>query len=355
MKTRARYVRRIDALLPDQEARMESWADEWIARGLSTERADWTTFERAARECYAFARLAPPRVIVRCPSPLVAMLAGGIADQIIARLAMELPHDAVRDAVGGARYGAVGGAVDGAVRGAVDGAVRDAVRGAVDGAVDGIRPKWSPYIGGQLWLSWQAYESFFHEVCGLDSGKRAEAEAYRRAQSSACWWIPYRWGIMASDRPTVIHTEQVGPRGWSSHRMHCETGPAIAWPDGFALWMWHGVRVPQHVIEAPESITLDEIRAEENAEIRRIMRERYGESRYLVETRARLLDADYEGARHGAAPRALIQDDEGQRWLVGTDGSTSRTYHMPVDSAKTCREAHEELCGFPENLIVTKS
>lgn len=341
MKTRARYVTRIDALTPKQEARMESWADEWIARGLSTERADWTTFERAARECYAFARLDPLRVIVRCPSPLVAMLAGGIADQIIVRLATGRPLDAVHDAVRGAVHGAVHGAVGGAVDGAVAGAVH--------------AKKWSPYVGGQLWLSWQAYESFFHEVCGLDSGKRAEAEAYRRAQSSACWWIQYRWGIMVSDRPTVIHTEQTGLRGWGSHRMHCETGPAIAWPDGFALWMWHGVRVPQHVIESPGSITLEEIRAEQNAEVRRVMRERYGESRYLVETRARLLDADYEGARHGAAPRALIQDDEGQRWLVGTDGSTSRTYHMPVDSAKTCRAAHEELCGFPENLIVTKS
>jgi hypothetical protein len=30
----------------------------------------------------------------------------------------------------------------------------------------------------------------------------------------------------------------------------------------------------------------------------------------------------------GSMPRALMVDKQGQRWLVGTDGSTKRVYYM---------------------------
>jgi hypothetical protein len=124
------------------------------------------------------------------------------------------------------------------------------------------------------------------------------------------------------------------------------------------LYFWHGILVPEHVVMRPEEITLAEIKSESNAEVRRIMRERYGEGRYLADTHAKLLDADYEGYPLGAAPRALLADDEYQRILVGTDGSTSRVYYMPMPDeveVKTCREAHEALCGFSEERIISKS
>lgn len=86
------------------------------------------------------------------------------------------------------------------------------------------------------------------------------------------------------------------------------------------------------------------------------MRERYGEGRYLKDCGAKLVNADYEGARKGAAPRALLKDDEGQQFLVGTDGSTGRVYFMRVsDNVKTCVKAHNELCGFDESRILNKS
>lgn len=207
-----------------------------------------------------------------------------------------------------------------------------------------------------MWLAWQAYESFLHEVCVLDTGKRREAGAYRAAQASAWTWFPRQGFVTVSDRPHTIRTEQIGPRGWGSHQLHCDDGPAIAWRDGFAIFAIHGVVVPRHVVEAPDTITLKEIDSETNAEIRRIMIERYGEGRYLTETGAKLLDADYEGAEFGAAPRALFERLDGQRVLVGTDGSTSRVYYMPVDRrCNTCRDAHESICGFTETLIKLKS
>ena len=75
----------------------------------------------------------------------------------------------------------------------------------------------------------------------------------------------------------------------------------------------------------------------------------------VIDTDARNVNvADFTENR--LVTRALLEDDEGVRWLVGTDGSTSRVYHMRVPSeCQTCKEAHEALCGFDESTIVSQS
>jgi len=58
----------------------------------------------------------------------------------------------------------------------------------------------------------------------------------------------------------------------------------------------------------------------------------------------------------GSAPRALMRDDLGNMWLVGTDGSTARVYTMAVPSdVSTCKEAHERICGFGENRLIAEA
>lgn len=273
---------RVDRLTPEQEAAMSGWADRWIAVGLSTERADFERFEIAARACYRYAGLPEPKVVVRVPSPLVAVLAGPIAG---AMLGGDAVHAAVNGAVLVDVYDAVHGAVHGAVRGAVNVLPASTYRAA-------IRDEWASYLGGQFWVGgwWgaPAYVSFLVDVCGLelpgDLGDRARA--YAETASSASWWWPHRDFIMVADRPLAIHIEPVPgrDRGWGSHRLHNADGPAVVWPDGFAVWSWHGVRVDREVIETPaEQITGERIRSERNAEVRRVLMERIGPER-LVET-----------------------------------------------------------------------
>jgi hypothetical protein len=78
--------------------------------------------------------------------------------------------------------------------------------------------------------------------------------------------------------------------------LHAEDGPAVAWEDGARYWFWRGVQVPQDVIERPGELSPDRIRHEENAEVRRVMIERFGIGRFLKDAGARLLDADSFGA-----------------------------------------------------------
>ena len=48
--------------------------------------------------------------------------------------------------------------------------------------------------------------------------------------------------------------------------------------------MWHNVRVNEQIVRRPETLTVTQMREENNAEVRRIMIERYGEERYIVDS-----------------------------------------------------------------------
>jgi hypothetical protein len=183
---------------------------------------------------------------------------------------------------------------------------------------------WSNYIGGQFWCGgWYwggAYTSFFREVANLDLNGDLwrRGIAYEKTIQSACWWYPHKDFIMVCERPRSIHRELVDanrPRGWGSHRLHNTTGPAVSWNDGWGVYSIHGVRVTQQIVEAPETLTVHQIEAETNAEVRRVMIDRYGAARYLRDSGATIvheLPADHPivGLRTARLLRKEIQGDE---------------------------------------------
>ena len=77
-------LKRITKLRPEWEAAIPEWNKKWIAAGLSTEPADFKAFERGAKQCYAFAGVPWPGIVVRVPSPIVGALAAPIAAKVIA-------------------------------------------------------------------------------------------------------------------------------------------------------------------------------------------------------------------------------------------------------------------------------
>jgi hypothetical protein len=64
------------------------------------------------------------------------------------------------------------------------------------------------------------------------------------------------------------------------NRLHCTDGPAAVWPDGFSMWYYHGMPVPAHWVEKPDTITKEEVIKESNAEERRALRDLMGIDRY---------------------------------------------------------------------------
>lgn len=90
---------------------------------------------------------------------------------------------------------------------------------------------------------------------------------------------------IVSDRPLVLNRDPEG-------RLHCEDGPSVRWRDGWCLYHWHGVRIPEdreYIIHSPHLISVAGIEAEANEEIRRWMIDRYGLAKYLADCGARVV------------------------------------------------------------------
>lgn len=112
------------------------------------------------------------------------------------------------------------------------------------------------------------------------------------------WWWPFENVAIVCERPTQLHLDDRG-------RLHHGDGPALAYQDGLALNRWHGVTIPAEFAQTLKNLTPETIRAERNAELRRIMLEHYGHDRYILDS--------------GAEP--IHQDEAGKLWriMLGND------------------------------------
>ena len=187
----------------------------------------------------------------------------------------------------------VAGQVVEQVEGQVRGHISNQVRGQVYSQISGqVREQVWDQVWDQVWYqvenadiektwkdirfniyhgshdaTWLSFYNYFQEVCGLECTKPLDG-LFETAMH--CGWIlPFKNAAIICAKPNVIKFD-------SQNRLHCDSGPALSYNDGFGVFAWHGTRVASWVITNPELITIDKIFVEENAEIRRILMERYG-------------------------------------------------------------------------------
>jgi hypothetical protein len=146
---------------------------------------------------------------------------------------------------------------------------------------------WRMLNGGNQWSGWVAYLSFFRHVVGLPIDYSKWDHYEKAAEHSGPRYIHAKFCIV-SDRPEVLLVDE-------QNRPHCTTGPFCRWLDGSALYAVHGVRVPWTVIEHRDQLTVAQIDKEQNAEIRRVMMELYGEAKYLKDSGAMPIHSDSFG------------------------------------------------------------
>lgn len=90
---------------------------------------------------------------------------------------------------------------------------------------------------------------------------------------------------VAAEPPTMLRLDADG-------RPHGEDGPALAWADATTIHAWRGRLVPPDLIDPVRPVTLERIRGEWNAGRRRVLIERYGLGRYLLEAGAAEIHRD---------------------------------------------------------------
>jgi hypothetical protein len=171
------------------------------------------------------------------------------------------------------------------------------------------------------------------------------AEPVFEAFIAGCWmlcWTPSTLFWVAKPR---LHFEAVNER----RRLHHPTSAAVE-ADSERLYFLHGVLVPAHVVLRPDWITADEIRDEPNAEVRRVMLDRFGTARYLEAIGAKSLHRDATGELFcaemaGDEPLMMVRVQNSTPEL---DGST-KTYWLRVPpTIRTARGAVAWTFGMNE-------
>ncbi|MFF7446519.1 MULTISPECIES: DUF6745 domain-containing protein [unclassified Streptomyces] len=309
----------------------------WRAWAASTAPAERATAEEGVRRAYRLAGLAEPERVVWAGSPSQAVT-----------LIRQLPDPgpSVRDAVRNAPW------------------VRERSRLHAELGAAGWSEHWAA-TGGKLWESTQELvdrirSGVVEELAGRDTGREAAQvrlllvdavlgqhdapwlaafpaddgplDALATVCRSAGWWWPFARVAVLSERPVALHRDEAG-------RLDHGEGPALAYPDGFALHAWRGMPVPAAFLAELSSLTPERIRAEENAELRRVMLEYYGYDRYLADSGARPVHQDETGTLW----RIDLTDDEPVVMVEVLNSTpepdgTHRTYWLRVPpSTRTAR------------------
>lgn len=100
--------------------------------------------------------------------------------------------------------------------------------------------------------------------------------------------VPTKDAIFVCEPPRHVAFDARG-------RLHHADRASIEYADGSGFFIWHSVSVPDFVIAAPQTITLEHIDSETNAEVRRVMIEQYGAARYMMEVGAEMRASDSFG------------------------------------------------------------
>ncbi|MGQ4729091.1 MULTISPECIES: DUF6745 domain-containing protein [Streptomyces] len=272
----------------------------WRSVAAATGRADRAAAEAGVRRAYRTAGLAEPERIIWAASPRAAVGtvekltdAGRSVREEVRTRPWADERRRMYDELGPAGWSALWSAT-GAQLWETTAALAERIRAGVvadlaprpqDAAA--VRLVLLDAVLGQHDAAWlAAFDGHGDRLAGL-------AEVARNAG----WWWPYEHAVVITERPDVLHRDEAG-------RLDHGEGPALAYGDGFALHAWRGMPVPAAFLEELSSLTPERIRAEENAELRRVMLEYYGYDRYLSES--------------GAEP--VHRDETGILWRIALDG-----------------------------------
>jgi hypothetical protein len=135
------------------------------------------------------------------------------------------------------------------------------------------------------------------------------SEPFFEAFCAGAWLLHWTDDTLYWVAKPAVHVERV-PAG---RRLHNDRYAALE-SDVENLYFWHGVLVPAFVVVQPDWITVQHIDQETNAEVRRVMIERYGADRYITDSGATVVHADLD--QYDRPRRLLRKDIPGDEPLV---------------------------------------
>lgn len=193
---------------------------------------------------------------------------------------------------------------------------------------------------GQYDANWLSLYDYFKEVCGLEHQVKKLSGIFKISKNAG-WWLPHEKICWVSERPCLIKQD-------SRWNLHNYDGPALTYPDGWSIYAFHGVHVPEkYALTSSDEINIDEVLKEPSSEVRMAVLGKTGLSKALGKIDHQLIDSKNNND--------LIEfniENEPVRGLVvrWTDKFSDKTTVLPVP--RTIEEFKESFCDeeFPEDF-----
>lgn len=253
-------MKKIDKLSEEQIAKFPEYVNKWVEIGVNTNPTDMTKAKKFIKEAYKVAGLNPPNYFI---GPVNGPYEAALVESILKQYAKDgVQFKNEKD-------------LNTKIMAEINVQLKD-------------KPK-KVDISNQIYgyqEHWLSYYDYFRRECKLDIDL---IDPLIELSKVCGWWTPLRNVAIIQHRAEEIHRDDQG-------RLHNSNGAAIKFRgttgvnDVYAV---HGVRVPKRVIDG--DYTVKDIESEANAEVRRVMIELYGQSKFIVDSGAKELHKDEFG------------------------------------------------------------
>lgn len=202
----------------------------------------------------------------------------------------------------------------------------------------------SSYLWGSqdnCWSAWGKFAEYIGVVLDEKTSKHLDI-MYRIGQQCEWWW-PYDEIVVVSERPVYIKWDD-------QSRLHGETGPAVEYSDGYAMYSWHGQSIPGEWVMGNPPKAKDALHWK-NMDQRAAACEIIGWANILDELKSKIID-DSNDPMWGKLVEVNIPDSGKERFLDAVCG-TGRRFALPVPlNTKTVDEAQSALHGgIPASIL----
>lgn len=155
--------------------------------------------------------------------------------------------------------------------------------------------EWVEPFYGQHEAEWLSFYDVFRWL-GLDMTRIDPLTELAKA----CGWVwMFNAGAICTERPKLINLD-------ARNRLHSDKEKAIEYPDGNGIYCIHGIEVEEKIVMRPDEITIKEIDEQSNAEVRRVMISKFGESKFLLKSKAKIIAKDEFGELYS---RKMLNDE----------------------------------------------
>jgi hypothetical protein len=279
---------KIASLTKEQEARFPEFVDKWQKIGLSTDPINFEEAKKSAVKLYEETGLKAPDTILYARSPKEAI-------SIIKNIDSSMSESSI----------------------------------------------FFDMSFGNQEASWLSFYDYMQEVVGV-TGFTNGFNLLVEFAKNCCWWSAYETLAVLQDRPSELHRDP-------ENRLHNTSGPAVKYRDGYFLYFFHGISVPEDIILDRSSITVDRIEKETNAEVRRIMIDLFGVAEYLKGTNAEKIHSD----SFGTLWRKKIDGDEDIMMVEVLNSTPEPKPKWDIKKYMTRAEYQKDLDYWKEHMYKT--